>query len=376
MTEIVVFHHAHGLTPGIVAFADELRGAGHTVHTPDLYDGRTFATVEEGVAHAGEIGFNTVMERGVRAVDGLPAALVYAGFSLGVMPAQRLAQTRPGAIGALLFHACVPTSECGSSWPAGVPAQIHGMDADPFFVGEGDRDAARALVAGAENAELFLYPGNQHLFADSSLPSYDADAAALLTRRVLDFLDRINEPDSQLTALDEHDRPAPPVAADELATLLGFLDYQRATLDWKCRGLDAAGLRTTVGASTITLGGMLKHLAWVEDYWFSRRLIGNDAAASWDRVDWTADPDWDWNSAAEDSPEGLHALWETAVTHSRKMVREALAEGGLDILARQPWPSGESPSLRWILVHMIEEYARHNGHADLIRESIDGQTGE
>ena len=189
MAEVVLFHHAQGLTPGVAAFADELRRAGHTVHAPDLFGGRTFGTVEEGVAHAREVGFGEVAERGVRAAEGLPAELVYAGFSLGVMPAQELAQNRPGARGALLFHACFPVSEFGPSWPDGVPVQVHAMDADPFFVEEGgDIDAARALVEEAEDAELFLYPGDRHLFADSSLPSYDADAAALLTRRVLDFL--------------------------------------------------------------------------------------------------------------------------------------------------------------------------------------------
>jgi len=188
MAEVVLFHHALGLTPGVVAFTDALRRAGHTVHTPDLYDGRTFATLEEGMAYAEEIGFSEVIERGVRAVEGLPAALVYAGFSLGVLPAQKLAQTRAGARGALLFYSCVPVSEFGTAWPVDVPVQVHGMDADPIFVGEGDIDAARALVAEATNAELFLYPGDQHYFADSSLPSYDAEAAALLSRRVLDFL--------------------------------------------------------------------------------------------------------------------------------------------------------------------------------------------
>lgn len=189
MAEVVLFHHALGLTPGVVAFADELRRAGHTVHTPDLFDGRTFGTIDEGMRYAEEIGFpGGVIERGVRAVEGLPAELVYAGFSLGVLPAQMLAQTRPGARGALLFYSCVPVSEFGSAWPDGVPVQVHGMDADPFFVGEGDIDAARELVEQAKDAELFLYPGDQHYFADSSLPSYDADATALLIRRVLDFL--------------------------------------------------------------------------------------------------------------------------------------------------------------------------------------------
>jgi dienelactone hydrolase len=188
MAEVLLFHHALGQTEGFAAFADELRRAGHTVHAPDLYEGRTFATIDEGLAYAEQVGFGEIIERGVRAANELPHELVYAGFSLGVVPAQKLAQTRPGARGALLFYSCVPTSEFGTSWPADVPVQIHGMDADPFFVDEGDLDAARALVDSAEHAELFLYPGDQHYFADSSLPSYDADAAALLTRRVLDFL--------------------------------------------------------------------------------------------------------------------------------------------------------------------------------------------
>jgi dienelactone hydrolase len=191
MAELVLYHHAQGLTKGVKAFADELRRAGHTVHVPDLYEGHTFDTQDEGLAYAKRTGFGTIMERGLTAVEGLGGALVYAGFSLGVMPAQRLAQTRAGARGALLLHACVPVSEFGEAWPAGVPVQVHGMDADPLFADEGDLDAARALVDSAERAELFLYPGKEHLFVDSSLPSYDQDAAALLTRRVLDFLEGI-----------------------------------------------------------------------------------------------------------------------------------------------------------------------------------------
>jgi len=188
MAEVVLFHHAQGLTPGVAAFADELRHAGHVVHTPDLFNGRTFDDLEQGMAFVKKLGFGEVMARGERAVEGLPAGLVYAGFSLGAVPAQMLAQTRPGVRGALLFYACVPVSEFGSAWPKGVPVQVHGMDADPFFVEEGDIDAARALVEDAEQAELFLYPGDQHYFADSSLPSYDAAATALLLQRVLAFL--------------------------------------------------------------------------------------------------------------------------------------------------------------------------------------------
>ena len=192
MAEVLLFHHAQGLTPGVVAFADELRAAGHLVHTPDLYDGRTFETLDAGLAYAKEIGFENLLERGVREADDLRPDLVYAGFSLGEMVAQKLAQTRPGARGALLFYSCLPISGewAFGPWPDGVPVQIHGMDADPVFVGEGDIDAAREIVEKVEGAELFLYPGEQHYFADNSLPSYDADATALLTRRVLEFLDR------------------------------------------------------------------------------------------------------------------------------------------------------------------------------------------
>ncbi|WP_412027203.1 dienelactone hydrolase family protein [Deinococcus yunweiensis] len=187
MAELLVFHHAQGQTAGFLAFADDLRRAGHVVHTPDLYQNRTFDTLEAGIGYAREVGFGALLDSGVQTADGLPDGLVYVGLSMGVMPAQQLAQTRPGARGALLLHACVPASEFGG-WPDGVPVQIHAMDADPFFVEDGDIDAARDLVASLPDAELFLYPGDQHLFADRSLPSYDAAAAELLTRRVLDFL--------------------------------------------------------------------------------------------------------------------------------------------------------------------------------------------
>lgn len=158
------------------------------MHAPDLFEGHTFGSLEDGAAHAQEIGFGEIIQRGVRAAGELPDALVYGGFSLGVLPAQMLAQTRPGARGALLFHACVPTSEFGSTWPVDVPVQIHAMEADPFFVDDGDLDAARALVGSTEHAELFLYPGDRHIFADASLPSYDAGAAELLSQRVQSFL--------------------------------------------------------------------------------------------------------------------------------------------------------------------------------------------
>jgi uncharacterized damage-inducible protein DinB len=184
----------------------------------------------------------------------------------------------------------------------------------------------------------------------------------------------MTEPDQP--DLDEQGRPEPPLAGDEAATLLGFLDFQRATLAWKCAGLDAAGLAATVAPSPMTLGGILKHLAYVEADWFTRTLLGRDRPPPWDAVDWTADPDWDWHSAAADPPEQLRALWQDTVADSRAIVAAALADGDLGQLARRTWPDGRAASLRWILTHMIEEYARHNGHADLLRESVDGRTGE
>jgi dienelactone hydrolase len=187
MAEVLLYHHVQGLTDGVRAFADELRGAGHTVHTPDLFDGRSFATLEDGLAFAREAGFEGLAERGVAAAEGIPRDVVYAGFSFGVMTAQRLAQTRPGARGALLMYSCLPVSEFGEAWPENVPVQVHGKEGDEFFLE--DIDAARALADSTDEAELFLYPGTEHLFADSSLPSYDAEAAALLTERVLAFLD-------------------------------------------------------------------------------------------------------------------------------------------------------------------------------------------
>ncbi len=195
MAEVVLFHHVQGLTDGVRAFAEDLRGGGHTVHTPDLFGGERPATIDDGVALAQGIGDAVLRERADRSVADLPEGLVYAGFSFGAGTAQRLAQTRPGARGALLYESCMPiTGEWAfGPWPDGVPVQIHGMEQDPFFALEGDIDAARELVAtvGPELAELFVYPGDQHLFADSSLPSYDADATALAVQRSREFLDRV-----------------------------------------------------------------------------------------------------------------------------------------------------------------------------------------
>ncbi|HZS29856.1 MAG TPA: dienelactone hydrolase family protein [Gaiellaceae bacterium] len=189
MTEVVLYHHVQGLTDGVRAFADELREAGHTVHTPDMFDGRTFPTIEDGIAFAREQGFGELAGRGVAAAHDLPAEVVYAGFSFGAMPAQQLAQTRPGARGALLVYGVVPYTEFGEAWPAGVPVQIHAMDNDAWFIE--DLPAAEELAASTDAAELFLYPGDKHLFADASTADYDPDAAKLLMERVLAFLSAV-----------------------------------------------------------------------------------------------------------------------------------------------------------------------------------------
>jgi len=188
MADVAVFHHAQGLTLGVRAVVDQLQAAGHSVTAPDLYDGLVFDTLDQGVAHAEQVGIATIIERGRLAAAELPREIIYIGFSLGVLPAQMLAQTRPGANGAVLCHACVPTAEFKAPWPPSVPVQVHAMDHDELFVAEGDLDAARDLVQTVEGAELFLYPGDQHLFADSSLPGYDEAAATLLTQRVHDFI--------------------------------------------------------------------------------------------------------------------------------------------------------------------------------------------
>jgi dienelactone hydrolase len=184
VAELLLFHHALGLTEGCLAFAEELRSAGHVVHTPDLYEGRLFEEIDDGVRHAESVGFETIIKRGVRAAEGLPEGLVYGGFSLGVLPAQLLAQTRAGAAGALLLYGAEPASQFGTPWPAEVPLQVHAMDADPWV----ELDHVNELIAAAPRGELFLYRGERHLFADRSHRDYDEAAAALMTGRVLAFL--------------------------------------------------------------------------------------------------------------------------------------------------------------------------------------------
>lgn len=189
MAQVVVFHHALGLTDGVAGFAAALRRAGHVVHTPDLYEGERFPSISAGVAHAEEVGFDVIVERGTAAVAGLPDGLVLVGFSLGALPAQKLAQTRPGARGAVLCHSVASPAELGGPWPAGLPVQVHLTAGDPWA--EEDAEAARALRDETDAVEVFAYPGSAHLFAEPGLPDYDPDSAGLLLRRILEFLTRV-----------------------------------------------------------------------------------------------------------------------------------------------------------------------------------------
>ncbi|AYY13777.1 dienelactone hydrolase [Actinobacteria bacterium YIM 96077] len=188
MADVLLFHHAHGRTGAFLEFAQNIRNAGHTVHTPDLYEGKTFTDLDAGVAFAEQVGFSEIVSRGVAAANELSSEIVYAGFSLGALPAQALAQTRPGAVGAVLFHGGVPASELGRPWPAGVPLQIHVMEGDEWS----ELDACRALAEAARSAELFVYPGTGHLFADADSPDYEPASARLLLDRTLTFLQSVS----------------------------------------------------------------------------------------------------------------------------------------------------------------------------------------
>jgi dienelactone hydrolase/uncharacterized damage-inducible protein DinB len=360
MADVIVFHHAQGLTDGVRQFADQLRAAGHRVTVPDLYEGKTFATLEDGVAHAGQIGFDTIIERGRAAAERLPNELVYAGFSLGVLPAQMLAQTRPGAKGALLLHACLPLSEFGGAWPDDVPVQVHGMDADPWFAGEGDIDAARELLKATWDAALFLYPGDKHLFADASLPGYDAAATELLLQRALGMLGRADR------------IPADPRGGER--ELLGqYLNFQRETMLAKTAGLNAEQMTRAHEPSSLTLAGLLLHLALVEETWLEVRFLGLPIREPWAGVDFDADPEWEFRTSAEMEPGQLRERYRVACERSRQAAAQA---DGLDQESVKTLHDGRHFSLRWVLLHLLEETARHAGHADMIREAIDGTVGE
>jgi dienelactone hydrolase/uncharacterized damage-inducible protein DinB len=360
VTDVIVFHHAHGLTDGVRQFAGQLRGAGHRVTVPDLYEGKTFGTLADGIAHAGQIGFGTILERGRAAAERLPNEIVYAGFSLGVLPAQMLAQTRPGAKGALLFHACVPVAEFGGTWPEDTPVQVHAMDADQLFIAEGDLDAARELVKMTYSAELFLYPGDKHLFADPSLPDYDEAAAGLLMQRVLAFLGSTARFD-------------PDPAGGERELLGQYLDFQRRTVLAKTEGLNREQMARRHAPSALTLGGLLYHLALMEETWLEVRFLGLPVREPWAGVDFGADPEWEFRTSAELQPEQLRQRYREACLRSREA---AIQADGLDQLSVRPLSDGRRFTLRWVLLHLLEETARHAGHADLLREAVDGTVGE
>jgi dienelactone hydrolase/uncharacterized damage-inducible protein DinB len=359
VTDVVVFHHAQGLTDGVRRFAGQLRQAGHRVTVPDLYDGKTFGTLEDGIGYARETGFGTIIERGRAAAEGLPNEIVYVGFSLGVLPAQMLAQTRPGARGAVLLHACVPVTEFSESWPGDTPVQVHAMDADPYFVEE-DLGAARELVKATWAAELFLYPGGQHLFTDSSLPAYDEAATALLMQRVLGFLARVG-------------RIEPGPEGGERELLGQYLDFQRQTVLAKTEGLGREQMALRHAPSALTLGGLLYHLALVEESWMEERFLGLPLREPWASVDFDADPEWEFRTSAELEPGQLRQRYREACERSRQAAAQADSLDQLSVVTRR---DGRRFSLRWVLLHLIEETARHAGHADMLREAIDGTVGD
>ena len=271
MTDIVLFHHAQGLTDGVRQFAGQLRAAGHQVTTPDLYEGQVFGSLPEGLAYVEQAGFDTILERGRLAAQDLPASVVYAGFSLGVMPAQLLAQTRPGARGALFFHSCLPVSEFGS-WPDGVPVQIHAMEADPFFTDEGDIDAARDLVKTAERRRAVPVPGGR-------APVRGRQPGRLRPgRRGAAHRAGPRVPGPRRRGWRAM-RVEPARDAGERDMLGQYLDYQRATMLAKADGLTREQLARPHPPSSLTLAGLLYHLALVEESWMVARFAGRRARA-------------------------------------------------------------------------------------------------
>jgi len=390
-----------------------LEGAGYRTHA------LTLPGMESRDADRSGITLRDHVDAVVDVIDALDPAdgrVVLVGHSAGGAIAHAAVDARPDRVARVVYVDSIPLGDGGvinaelpaedgeiplPDWSAFGDEDLIGLDdrlraafreraiptparvaADPQRLSDLRRyDVPITVIACQFTADMyreFMDPGHDwYPYVDELAKITDVDFVDLPTGHWPQF----TRPDDLarviLAALDpEEARPEPPQDGDEAATLLGFLDYQRATLAWKCSGLQPAGLQATVGVSSITLGGLLKHLAWVEDYWFSHRLHGSDPQAPWDSVDWKADPDWEWHSAAGDTPKELFDLWRASVARSRSRIAESLADGTLDRLAARPWPDGSAPSLRWILVHMIEEYARHNGHADLIRESVDGATGE
>ena len=375
MTHVVVFHHVLGVTDGLRRIASDLHALGHSVELVDLFEGATFSTIEDGISHVESSGgFEAVIDRGVAAVADDASEVVVMGISLGVLPAQKLVQTHPGVVGAVLIDSAVDAAAFGE-WPADKAVEIHLVDGDE--IAAEDLAAARGLAA-EPGVTLTVHAGTDHLTIDASLPTHDPGIATAIVDSMCAFVGRFDARINDGRSVDEVGRIEPPTFGDEAATLLGYLDYQRCILAWKCRGLDAAGMRATTAASTMTLGGLLMHMAYVEDHWSARVLWdhGKHSQPPWDTVDWQADIDWEWNQSHAQMPEDIIATWRTSADRSDQLYRRAVAEFGLGGAAREVWPDGDAPSVRWILAHLVEEYARHIGHADLLREAVDGAVGE
>jgi dienelactone hydrolase/uncharacterized damage-inducible protein DinB len=374
MTQVALFHHILGITDGLRRIAVDLQALGHSVQMVDLFDGETFESIDAGVAHLEEVGFESVIDRGADALAADATDVVVVGISLGVLPAQKLVQTHPGVVGAVLIDGAVEAEMFGD-WPVDKPVQIHMVDGDELAAE--DLDAAKQLAA-EPNVSLTVHHGSGHLVIDTSAADHNRALATPIVDSLCAFVSGLDPRVETGRPVDAVGRIAPPAFGDEAETLLGYLDYQRCILAWKVRGLDATGMRATTAASTMTLGGLLMHMAYVEDHWSARVLWdqGKNNQPPWDTVDWQADGDWEWNQAHIRSPEDIIATWRVSVDRSDRLFRRAVDEFGLGGGGREVWPDGQAPSVRWILTHVIEEYARHIGHADLLREAVDGATGE
>ena len=392
-----------------------LERAGHRTHP------LTLPGMESGAADRSAITLRDHVAAVVAAIDAIPdAKIVLVGHSAGSGVAWAAVDARPDRVARAILVGGFPSPDGGAladPFPAAngevaLPEWSDFDDADLIGLDDADRTAfrARALPSPERVTTDLQQLSDERRYAvpvtmvcpeytSAALREWVAKGISSLSEvpkiQHVDYLDlptghwpQFTRPEDLATAIvsavhfpadrriDDNGRPEPPPNGDELAMLVGFLEYQRATFAWKCRGLDAVGLRATTAVSTLTLGGMMKHLALVEQSWFSRSLFDRDWTPPWDDVDWKADRDWEFHSADDDSPADLWALWHASVVAARTQLDEALAAGGLDHRAKRTWPDGTAVSVRWILAHMIEEYARHNGHADLIRESVDGQTGE
>ena len=374
MTHVALFHHILGITDGLRRIAADLQALGHTVQMVDLFDGATFESIDAGVAHLEEVGFESVIDGGADALAADATDVVVVGISLGVLPAQKLLQTHPGVIGAVLIDGAVEAEMFGD-WPVDRPVQIHMVD--------GDELAAEDLVAAQQlaaepNVSLTVHHGSGHLVIDRSAVDHDRALATTIVDSLCAFVSGLDRRVATGRTVDTVGRIEPPAFGDEADTLLGYLDYQRCILAWKVRGLDATGMRATTAASTMTPGGLLMHMAYVEDHWSARVLWdqGKNHQPPWDAVDWQADVDWEWSQAHVRSPEDIIQTWRVSADRSDQLFRRAVDEFGLGGGGREVWPDGQAPSVRWILTHLIEEYARHIGHADLLREAVDGAIGE